>query len=365
MSKVICYMDFEFTTTGFKRKDFGENCIELLSIGAVFVEEKTNRKIEEFYEVVRPLKNTKLSEYCIELTKITQDDVDKARSFSEVIDDFMAIAKKYRNALYLNWGNFDVVALRKSIKINKYKGEFNKFIYRMVDLQPRISNSIKYKDEVISTCWGLQKVKEVYNLSEGANVHNALSDAHDLWEVNKAYRSKKRRNMDYIKSVYDAYIYEQYEIDRKRQEKHEKTVGQLLEGLDGKIKLRESVDISSSALRSLVHVHEQDIILEVIDDKAAMFNKKALNIVSIANKVDSNKVIRKGNEKIGEKLTPYKYTDIRMFIDTSIRRNEEKRVYSSVEIELSVKNKSLVRIIIPINLKTETDIRKFLKETYL
>lgn len=197
MSRINCYIDFEFTTTGKKSIDFRKNAIELLSIGCVFVNQN-GKIIDEFYEVIKPVKNKKLTNYCKELTKISQKEVDEAREFHEVIKDLEEVLSKYENIKIYNWGNFDIIAFRRTIRINKYKGDFIRNVNSMKDLQPIISNKIKYNNKIVTSHWGLQKVKSIYNLDAGKNVHNALSDAKDLYQVHMCHKLGKAQNKEII-----------------------------------------------------------------------------------------------------------------------------------------------------------------------
>lgn len=197
MSKVNCYIDFEFTTTGKKSIDFRKNAIELLSIGCVFVNQN-GKIVDEFYEVIKPVKNIKLTTYCKGLTKISQEEVNSARDFEQVISDLQKMINKYSKVKFYNWGTFDVIAFRKTIKINKYKGDFKRVINSMQDLQPIVSSKIKYDNITVTSRWGLQKVKLIYGLEIGENVHNALFDARDLYQVHMCHKLNKVQNLDVI-----------------------------------------------------------------------------------------------------------------------------------------------------------------------
>ncbi|MBF4371204.1 exonuclease, partial [Vibrio anguillarum] len=80
-------VDFEATC------DEGERSIprhkmEIIEIGAVKVRLSDFQCIDEYQSLIKPVRTPILTEFCTELTGITQRDVDSASSFYEVITDF-------------------------------------------------------------------------------------------------------------------------------------------------------------------------------------------------------------------------------------------------------------------------------------
>jgi len=77
---------------------------EIIEIGAV----KVNGNLEivdEFSEFVKPVINPKLSDYCKELTTISQADVDAAELFPKVLSRFKEwIGEDY---VLCSWGKYD------------------------------------------------------------------------------------------------------------------------------------------------------------------------------------------------------------------------------------------------------------------
>lgn len=204
MSKYRCFMDFEYTASGDKNYDKNNDGIEVISIAGVVIDDNDNT-VDEFYELVKPFKNTSLHQYCIDLTGITQEMVDNANSFNQVANNFMKFINKYMDKeLYLYvWGDFDKIALNKTIAINSYDGEFNYIKNNIVNVQKRICCSIQYKGAIIKHAWNLQNVKKVYGLSVSTNEHNALFDARDLRDVFLAYKNKKSKNINLVKHFYE------------------------------------------------------------------------------------------------------------------------------------------------------------------
>ncbi|MEM6804028.1 MAG: 3'-5' exonuclease [Bacteroidota bacterium] len=60
---------------------------EIIEIGAVAIDEVGN-SVGEFSAFVKPLRHPELSDFCKSLTSIKQEDVDTAKVFPEVLQDF-------------------------------------------------------------------------------------------------------------------------------------------------------------------------------------------------------------------------------------------------------------------------------------
>lgn len=204
MNKYRCFMDFEYTTTGDNSFDRNNDGIEVISIAGVVIDENDNT-IDEFHEIIRPIKNIILHPYCTQLTGITQDMVDEADFFSSVADKFMKFIDKYmKHDLYIYvWGNFDVDALDRTFNIHRYNGEFKYIRDKIVNIQKRICCSIRYKNNIIRSVWNLQSVKMVYYLPISTKQHNALYDARDLRDVFLAYKNNSPKNKKLIYHFYE------------------------------------------------------------------------------------------------------------------------------------------------------------------
>lgn len=204
MNKYRCFMDFEYTTTGNNEFDQQNDGIEIISIAGVVID-NDNNTIDEFHQLVRPIKNVVLHPFCTELTGITQDMIDEADFFGSVTDNFMNFIKKYMEEelfIYV-WGDFDTQAIDRTFKINRYEGEFKQIRDKIVNIQKRICCTITYNGNVIKSVWNLQNVKRIYNLPVSTNQHNALYDARDLRDVFLAFKSKKSKNIKLIKHYYE------------------------------------------------------------------------------------------------------------------------------------------------------------------
>jgi len=81
--------------------------MEIIEIGAVMVAAASRVPIAEFQAFIRPQRNPRLTDFCRELTSITQTDVDAAPSFPEVLQKFTAWIALFEDALFCSWGEND------------------------------------------------------------------------------------------------------------------------------------------------------------------------------------------------------------------------------------------------------------------
>lgn len=298
MGKYICFMDFEYTTTGNTELDLKNDNIEIISLAGVIINEK-NETVDEFHEIIRPIKNVVLHPFCTELTGITQDMVDEASFFSTVADNFMDFIEKYRKEeLYIYvWGNCDSLAIDRTFKITRYSGEFEYIREKIVNIQKRICCSITHKGKVIKSVWSLQNIKSVFNLPVSTNQHNALYDARDLRDVYIAYKNKFPKNYKFIQ-----YIYER-SLANKIKNIHNKTV--FFNRIPGEVKY---------GLANLF----KNASIEGIKAEGAQFNKKTMlfknyeycitdeNSIKKIEKMDTE-IIRYSNIQMVTKINQEKY----------------------------------------------------------
>jgi inhibitor of KinA sporulation pathway (predicted exonuclease) len=100
MGKIRIIFDLEATCEDKSKVKFYDN--ETIEIGAVKVQD--GKVIDEFQAFIKPIKNKNLTVFCKELTKISQDDIDNAKGFKEVIQSF----KDWVDGSELcSWGFYD------------------------------------------------------------------------------------------------------------------------------------------------------------------------------------------------------------------------------------------------------------------
>lgn len=82
--------------------------MEIIEIGAVLVDGSDLSVEEEFQTFIRPVRRPELTEFCTELTAITQEMVDDAPDFPEAVQafkDWMNLGEHH--ATFGSWGDYD------------------------------------------------------------------------------------------------------------------------------------------------------------------------------------------------------------------------------------------------------------------
>lgn len=81
--------------------------MEIIEIGAVACDGSSLEAVTEFQEFIRPSKNPVLTEFCMQLTSISQQDVDVAEPAQVVISRFGEWFWKCEKPVFCSWGDYD------------------------------------------------------------------------------------------------------------------------------------------------------------------------------------------------------------------------------------------------------------------
>lgn len=100
-----CVIDFEATCI----KDGVINKQEIIEFPAVFINAKTMSMEYEFHSYVKPLMNPEITEFCTELTGITQSMVDPAPEFNLVFQQFCDFLKNHGFSVEVDGGKSDII----------------------------------------------------------------------------------------------------------------------------------------------------------------------------------------------------------------------------------------------------------------
>lgn len=101
------YLIIDFEATCSDDRSISKYQMEIIEIGAVIVDARTHKKVDEFESFVKPMRNPFLKDFCTELTSITQSDVDTAEFFPDVIKKFKKWLYQYSNFIFCSWGDYD------------------------------------------------------------------------------------------------------------------------------------------------------------------------------------------------------------------------------------------------------------------
>lgn len=150
---------------------------EIIEIGAVLIDKDYN-KIGEYQTFIKPVKNPVLSEFCKELTSISQKDVDSAQEFPlgfEKFTNWLAEKSKRRieDIVFCSWGYYDKKQLKKDCAFHDIKYPFS--THR--SLKHEFAKKLKHKPV------GMKKALRICKIKLEGTHHRALSDTQNITKI--------------------------------------------------------------------------------------------------------------------------------------------------------------------------------------
>jgi len=92
--------------------------MEIIEIGAVMLNSKTLQLESEYQSFIKPILHPLLTEFCQSLTSISQQDVDAASLFPDVLQDFQSWFEPFGNYLFCSWGDFDKNQFKQDCRLH-------------------------------------------------------------------------------------------------------------------------------------------------------------------------------------------------------------------------------------------------------
>ncbi|WP_371368250.1 exonuclease domain-containing protein [Pseudomonas sp. QL9] len=146
--------------------------MEIIEIGATLVAEADGRELDHFQRFVRPQRRPLLTNFCRELTHISQANVDSAASLREVWPQFERWLGQHhpRLAGWASWGDYD----RRQLEQEWRQHRLDSLLARVphVNLKQRFAEARQLKRQV-----GLNAALQLAGLHFQGQQHRALEDA--------------------------------------------------------------------------------------------------------------------------------------------------------------------------------------------
>ncbi len=210
----ICFGDFEFTCG----KGIPLWKSEILSVGIVICD-SNYRLQEKFYNTCRPVSGCRLTKECMDLTHLTQEEIDNSPDADTVFRDVQELLEKYRIKEVRVWGNYDRPALSCDAKRHKKaKKEFENikaFSKTVVDIQAVLTKKMELPEAVnigeLSTAFGF--------VPETGTFHNALNDAMALYTVERGVYTTDFRDNESFRELKNLRIQRIAERRKKAEER--------------------------------------------------------------------------------------------------------------------------------------------------
>lgn len=148
--------------------------MEIIEIGAVILESNMGPILEEFNAFVRPVIHPELSEYCMHLTSIRQQDVDIADNFKLVFPRFIDwIGTQPFNLC--SWGAYDLKQFR--IDCERHKISLPASFSRHINLKQEFGNLMGIKP-----C-GMAKALNILGIRLEGTHHRGIDDARNIAKI--------------------------------------------------------------------------------------------------------------------------------------------------------------------------------------
>lgn len=158
-------------------RDGSKSDNEIIELGAILVDDVCN-KIGEFQSFVKPSRNPILSEFCKELTSISQQDIDGASDFPTVLGNFISWIERtarcrVEDVIFCSWGYYDKKQLLKDCKQHAIRFPFS--VHRSLKHEFARRRNIKPP--------GLKRALKLCGLEYEGIQHRALDDARNIFRL--------------------------------------------------------------------------------------------------------------------------------------------------------------------------------------
>lgn len=113
------FLVLDLEATCCNKKTIPRREMEMIEIGAVMVEQKSLKVIDEYQTFIKPVRHPILTPFCKNLTTITQEQIDNAPIYPEASLEFKKWLALYDNYLFGSWGDFDRIQFEQDSKYHK------------------------------------------------------------------------------------------------------------------------------------------------------------------------------------------------------------------------------------------------------
>ena len=167
------YVIVDLEATCWEGHDKSRN--ETIEIGAVLINEQ-GQFLSEFEAFVKPLKFPILSDFCKNLTSITQANVDNAPYFSEVLEAFKSwFGHGQKDYVICSWGFYDRKQFESDCELHGLDKSW---------LRPHIS--LKHQHGKLTgqkRALGMKRALEAEGLTLEGTHHRGIDDARNIAKI--------------------------------------------------------------------------------------------------------------------------------------------------------------------------------------
>ena len=153
---------------------------EMIEIGALKVsldKERYLEPVKEFDVFVRPVKHPILSDFCKQLTSISQEDVDKGLLLPEAMDLFRNEMFDHPATLFGSWGKYDFNFIIEQCKDKRIACPFD--AQKVINLKSLVATIKGWKKRGRS----IGRTLEDLNMEFGGTPHRGIDDVKNIRRI--------------------------------------------------------------------------------------------------------------------------------------------------------------------------------------
>jgi inhibitor of KinA sporulation pathway (predicted exonuclease) len=169
------YIVIDFEATCWEEERRGDE--EIIEFGCIKMAQRGARILDEFSSFVRPLRYPVLSNYCKQLTGISQNDVDTAPAFPEVLTKFTEWMGDPAECTFCSWGALDAYLMRKTCR---YYNRPYPFDDEYINIKPVFSEVVSGRGV------SFLQAMDMMELEFEGRLHRGIDDARNiakLWQA--------------------------------------------------------------------------------------------------------------------------------------------------------------------------------------
>ncbi|MDY6785057.1 MAG: 3'-5' exonuclease [Cyanobacteriota bacterium] len=146
--------------------------MEIIEIGAVMVKAAGLETTSEFQTFVKPIRHPILTEFCKNLTSISQEQADRAPFYPEAIAEFKTWMSSYSNFIFGSWGDYD----RKQIEQDS---QYHNIPYPIASGHVNLKKLFTTQQRLPKR-YGMNQALKLANIPLEGTHHRGIDDARNI-----------------------------------------------------------------------------------------------------------------------------------------------------------------------------------------
>ncbi|MBD2386821.1 3'-5' exonuclease [Cylindrospermum sp. FACHB-282] len=159
--------------------------MEIIEIGAVMLNRKTWEIDSEFQQFIQPVRNVHLTDFCTELTSISQKDVANAPQFAEAISTFKAWIDSFPHHIFCSWGNYDKAQFLQDCAFHNVPYPFGS---EHINIKKEFSEYLG-----VSKGFGMANALTHLGMELKGTHHRGIDDARNIADIYRYMKTQKPR----------------------------------------------------------------------------------------------------------------------------------------------------------------------------